>query len=490
LDLPQKLQSLSQGLPYLSAEIFTALVFVLMIVLEIFLQIKKTNTAEKQTWMWTISIGMVFFLIYFTMQSWGQYEQPLLHYSKSIITDNHAQYVKLLIYVAAFLGLMHIKIWRYTLPAEFYLLLVFQLLGLQLLCVSNNFLIAYLSVEVVSVASYVMVAQSGHKKASEAAIKYAIFGGASTAIMLYGISLFYGITGHIHFDINETSRYLYQIDSKALGMVVLLVVAGFLFKLSAFPMHIWAPDVYQTTTTPVVSFLSVAPKIAAFLLLLRLVALLPEVTVQLLYFIALASIVFGNIAALRQQNVKRMLAYSGIAQIGFVLLTLALPNAEAIRAAYFYLFVYLFANMLLFFLIDIVQKDSPNQEYLMEHYAGLGAKNTLWGLVLVLVVVSLVGLPPTAGFSAKLLVFSVLWQGYQSSGSVLMLLVFVVGLLNTAISIYYYLRLPYFAFFKENNNQARPLSLTAKVFVLLLSLPIWYYFFRSDLLLNWLQSVI
>lgn len=493
LEITEKLNSIFTNLPYLASEVFLILAFGLIVIVELLIYRKKTTVVipnESQVWLWGFCLAIVIFTGYITVN------QPnvigyIASQNSHFISDAPSVFFKIIILIAVLILLIHIKLLNYALPNEFYPLLIFQLFGLFLLTISTNFLLIYISIEIVSIASYIYAALGLNKKAAEAAIKYALFGGISSAIMLYGISLLYGITGTLNILSPDFSRNLNQIDQGALSLILLLTLSGFLFKITAFPFHLWAPDVYEATPTPLVSFLSVAPKAAGILVLTRLVMVLPESQNILIIVISIFSIAIGNFTALRQKNAKRMLAYSTIAQSGFLLAGISTLSNFGVQSTYFYLFGYVFSNMLAFYLIDAIEKRNDKNAFQINNFNGLGFKNPVWGIALLISMVSLVGLPPTVGFSGKLFIFSAIWESYQIKQDKLILFLFAFGLLNTAIALYYYLRIPFAAFFRKQTDN--PIFIFTKpqlLFSIALFVPILFYFFKSDILMNWLETIL
>jgi NADH-quinone oxidoreductase subunit N len=493
LNITEKLQTIINGLPNLGSEIFLTLSFVLLLVVELLLYKKKSSnseSSESQKWLWAFTLAIVLFTGYITISQAkiiGNFVQP----SSYFILDSSASFFKLIILLAATFVLFHIKILKYTIQHEFYPLLVFQLIGLFLLTISTNFLLIYVSIEIISIASYIFAALQGTKKAAEASLKYALFGGISSAIMLYGISFIYGITGSLDILDPNFIDSLSKTDSMALSFVLLLTFGGILFKISAFPFHLWVADVYEATPTPIVSFLSIAPKAAGILVLTRLITLIPQSQQNIIIIVAIFSIAIGNFSALRQQNIKRMLAYSTIAQTGFILGSLACFSNLGIQAAYFYLFGFVFSNILAFFLIDQFDDKNNTEGYQLKNYSGMGLQLPFWGILIIISMVSLTGLPPTVGFSGKLFIFSAIIEAYQVSGNKLMLILFIFGLINTAIALFFYLRIPYFAFLKSNSsNKIISLSKAEITFATILALPIIFYFIKADSLMNWIAEII
>ncbi|WP_460914671.1 NADH-quinone oxidoreductase subunit N [Spirosoma areae] len=391
---------------------------------------------------------------------------------------------------------------RSGLPLEWYSLLIAMTLGLFLMTLSVNLLSIYLSIELVSICSYLLTALTADRKASEGGIKYLLFGSVSSAIMLYGMSLLYGMTGTLDLTATEFAVELARQDAAVVAVATLLTGAGLLFKLAGVPFHIWTPDAYEAAPVPVAAFFSVAPKAAAVLVLLRVVTALPvdspegNASVAALQtplaVLALAGILIGNLSALRQTDAKRLLAYSTIAHAGFLLVGVVALNKAGFDAVLFYIGTYLFISLAAFFLVDLLARSSGN-ELTISYFAGLGSKQPLLSVALTVVMLALTGLPPTVGFTAKLLIFSALYDAWQHTSDAWLLALFVLGLLNALISLVYYLKIPFLLFFRP--APIRPEQITAvpppKAAVWLavgLVVPILMLFLKPELLLNWLTG--
>ncbi|MCY7359001.1 MAG: NADH-quinone oxidoreductase subunit N, partial [Rudanella sp.] len=307
------------------------------------------------------------------------------------------------------------------------------------------------SLELVSVSSYLLTALSGSRRASEGGIKYLLFGAISSAVMLYGMSFLYGLTGTMDITSTAFGVELAKNSPFVVTAVTMLTLAGFLFKLSLVPFHVWTPDAYDAAPLPIAALFSVAPKAAALLALMRLLTALPGgqfVDSQTpLAVIALASITLGNLSALWQTDAKRLLAYSTIAHAGFLLVGVVALNESGFEAALFYIATYLPINLAAFFLIDLLSKHNGGS-LTIANFAGLGTKHPLLAVSLTVVMLALVGLPPTVGFTAKLLIFSSLFNAYETTGNGWLLALFGIGLLNAVVSLAYYLKIPFLLFFR------------------------------------------
>ncbi|CCH55746.1 NADH dehydrogenase I subunit N [Fibrisoma limi BUZ 3] len=387
------------------------------------------------------------------------------------------------------------------LPIEWYSLLVATVLGLFLMTMSVNLLSIYLSIELVSICSYLLTALTADRSASEGGIKYLLFGAVSSAVMLYGMSLLYGITGTLDITADAFGVGLTQNEPAVVAVASLLTLAGLLFKLSGVPFHIWTPDAYQAAPVPVAAFFSVGPKAAALLVIMRVVTTLPMepteggaslLTLQTpLAVLALAGITLGNLSALWQTDAKRLLAYSTIAQAGFLLVGVVALSETGFEAATFYVGTYLFIPLAAFFLIDLLAHQNGGS-LTISQFAGLGASQPLLSVALTVVMLALTGLPPTVGFTAKLLSFSALYDAWQQSGNGWLLALFVLGLLNAIVSLAYYLKIPFLLFFRsriaEHDPAVQPLPRVAVWLSLALVVPIILFFLKPDYLLQFISG--
>jgi NADH-quinone oxidoreductase subunit N len=336
---------------------------------------------------------------------------------------------------------------------EFYALIVFGAVGMCLLTGAVELLLVFIALEISSISTYIL---TGYRKETargpEAAIKYFLLGSFATAFLLYGIALIFGATGTTQ--IYEIARLAPTALNHSLILAGLgLMLVGILFKVSAAPFHVWTPDVYEGAPTPVVALLSTAPKAAAFALLLRVVyEMLPTlrpVWSPLLWVVAALSMTVGNLAALRQQNVKRMLAYSSIAHAGYLLAAFAGLGESGITAASFYTAAYVAMNVGIFAVITLVSGYDEKLP-LVADYRGLIYRSPLVGSLLIFFLASLIGIPFTGGFLGKLTAFSIAMEG----GAVWLV---IIGLLNSGLAAAYYLRLALVAAERpENRNSTTP----------------------------------
>ena len=320
---------------------------------------------------------------------------------------------------------------------EYYALIVFGAVGMCLLTGAGELLVVFIALEISSIATYVLAGyRKGTGRGPEAAIKYFLLGSFATAFLLYGIALVFGATGTTQiYEIAHLGPLALNQPLLLAGMALMLV--GILFKVSAAPFHVWTPDVYEGAPSPVVALMSTAPKAAAFAVLLRIVyELFPNLHAiwsPLLWIVAVLSMTVGNLAALRQQNVKRMLAYSSIAHAGYLLAAFAGLGNSGIAAASFYIAAYAAMNVGIFAVITVISGYDEAMP-MIDDYRGLLYRSPILGSVLIFFLVSLVGIPFTGGFFGKFYSFSAAVDG----GAVALA---IIGLLNSGLAAAYYLRL-------------------------------------------------
>jgi NADH-quinone oxidoreductase subunit N len=350
---------------------------------------------------------------------------------------------------------------------EYYALLLTAVLGMVVMAASNDLITIFLGLELMSLSLYVMVGfRRNQLESNEAALKYFLLGAFASGFLLYGIALLYGGTGATN--LQKIGDFLGDTPLAANPLVLaggLLVLTGFLFKVAAVPFHMWTPDAYQGAPTSVTGFMSAGAKAAGFAALLRIVLrALPSLAHDwqpLLAAVAMLTMTVGNVAALLQNNVKRMLAYSSIAHAGYVLVALVAGGSEGYAAAVFYLAVYSFMNIGAFALLTMMGRGS-DEPVLVSDLAGLGFRNPLAGLALTLFMISLGGIPPTAGFMGKVLVF-----GAAVKAGLVWPLV-VVGVLNSVVSVFYYLRITVALYMREPEGEPVALSVNAPAVLALL----------------------
>lgn len=338
----------------------------------------------------------------------------------------------LFIFAAAITALFMMDSERLNQRAEAYLLLLAATIGMNLMASASDLVMVYLAIETTSIPMYVLAGfLLDDQKSTEAGFKYLLFGALTSAIFLYGLSLVYGFSGTTQFA--GMASYFMNLNPVSVGVLFLLIV-GLGFKVSLVPFHFWAPDTYEGAPTPVAGFLSTASKAAGFAVLIRLfVTAFPQVAADwqtLLAILAILTMTLGNLAALAQTNIKRLLAYSSIAHAGYALIGLVANNQLGVTAVVFYLLAYILTNLAAFGIIMAFGKVTGTDE--IRAYDGMSRRSPYLGLAMLVAFLSLSGMPPFGGFIAKLLVFA---AAIQAGWYWLV----VVGILNSIIGLYYYL---------------------------------------------------
>lgn len=335
---------------------------------------------------------------------------------------------------------------------EFHALMLCALVGMMFMAASGHLMMMFLGLETMSIAIYALAGFMRTRENLESSFKYFLLGGVASAFMLYGIALIYGAVGFTHLRI--IAQYFANARSLADSPMALagvaLVLVGFCFKVAAFPFHGWTPDVYQGAPTPVTAFMATGVKTAAFAAFFRVFAMafpsMAEYWTTALWVIAIATMTMGNLAAIAQKDVKRMLAYSSIAHAGYLLVGVITATPEAASGVLFYLLTYAFMNIGAFACVIMISRKGDEGTSL-DGYAGLGFKYPLLGAALSIFMFSMAGIPPTAGFIGKFLIFkAAINEGY--------IWLAVLGVLNSAASVYFYLRVIVYLYFRERPEGA------------------------------------
>ena len=364
-----------------------------------------------------------------------------------------------------------------------------------------DILMVYLAIEIVSIMSFFL---AGYLKknphSNEASLKYVIYGAFSSGIMLYGLSLLFGLTGTTKFfEMQNAISSLGSDSNLALILSVVFILVGFGYKISAVPFHFWTPDVYEGSPTTITAYLSVAPKAAGFALLIRFfnqvfgdgTAMASESWMavnnlpwpQLMAVLAAATMTVGNLVAIQQNSVKRMLAYSSIAHAGYMMMALPLMSQSGVYGIMVYIFVYLFMNLGAFFVLIYVQSEIGGETF--NDFDGLGWKMPFLGIVMTLFMVSLTGLPPTAGFIGKFYIFaSVIEAGPQYYW-----LVFV-GVVNSVVSLYYYIRVVKHMYLVGERSESigLPSSHLVTLVLIVLAIPTFIFGWYFNPLTDWINQ--
>ncbi len=372
----------------------------------------------------------------------------------------------LFMFAAAVTSLFTIDMHAVGQRGEFYVLLLVSTLGMSLMVAAADLTMLYLAIETTSIPMYILAGfLTRDDKSTESGFKYLLFGAAASTIMLYGFSLLYGFTGHTN---------LYQIFQNVLDPgiakisilgILLLIMVGFSFKISAFPFHFWAPDVYEGAPTPIAGFLSTASKAAGFVVVLRVLVITftPAAAPQWMNYLAVISVLtmtIGNVIAIAQKNIKRLLAYSSIAHAGYILIGLVAMSQLGRTSVVFYLLAYLITNLAAFGVVlsfsHVVGSDD------ISAYDGLSRRNPGLALAMLIAFLSLAGMPPLAGFIAKVFVFAAavkadfIWLAF-------------IGVLNSIVGLYYYLTVLKHVYLYRSDDDDKPLPI-ARPYAIALSL--------------------
>ena len=405
--------------------------------------------------------------------------QTFYGFGKMVVVDPMGSWLKCFSCLALMVSLVYGRPYAYDRDmlrgGEFFTLSLFALLGMFVMISGHNFLVIYMGLELLTLCSYALVAlRRDNATATEAAMKYFVLGALASGFLLYGLSMLYGATGSL--DLNEVFNAIAsrQVKHQVLVFGLVFIVAGLAFKLGAVPFHMWLPDVYQGAPTAVTLLIGGAPQLAAFAICLRLLVegLLPLAFdwQQMLVVMSIGSLLVGNLAAIAQSNLKRMLAFSTISQMGFMLLGMLsgvvngnqLNTESAYSAAMFYAITYVLTTLAAFGIIMLLARAGHESEEISD-LAGLNQRSPLYAGVMAVVMLSLAGLPPLVGFYAKLSVLQALISSQQTS--YLVLAIFAV--LMSLVGAFYYLRIIKVMYFDAPQTPVLPITAPADVRVVL-----------------------
>jgi NADH-quinone oxidoreductase subunit N len=391
-----------------------------------------------------------------TMLSLLPFSSTHVEVAKGLIAvDQFAFFFKFVFLVAAALTvLMSVRYLEVegVSPGEYYFLILCATLGMMIMAGGIDMITIFIGLETMAISFYILAGFiKPNQRSNEAAVKYFLLGAFSLGILLYGMSLMYGLSGTTNLRTMATIFAGQERDPR-LALAVILVVAGVGFKIAAVPFHMWAPDVYEGAPTPVTAFLSVGSKAASFAMLLRIfVEGLPSMSADwrmLFEALAIITMTIGNLAALTQTNLKRMLAYSSIAHAGYVLIGIVAGTPRGVTATLIYLLIYSFMQLGAFAVIVMMRRQDVVGDELKD-FAGLHVRHPLAAFAMLLFMLSLGGIPPTAGFMGKFWLFgAAIEAGYVWLA--------VIGVLNSAISLYYYIRIVVFMYVKPPTAGSQP----------------------------------
>jgi NADH-quinone oxidoreductase subunit N len=389
-------------------------------------------------WLGWVSGALAAALVVVLALGWNSLVHPMYLWRGVVVVDQLGLMFKVIFLLGvtvASIGSAEFAADRFRNVGEYYALLFFSALGMMLMASSGDLLTLYLGIELTTLSLYVLVAfAKDQPRSGEAGLKYIILGTTASAVYIYGVSLIYGSAGTTRFAALSFNLMQSPVASPGLLAGGLLVLAALGFKIAAVPFHMWAPDVYQGAPTPVTAFLSTASKAAGFAALMRVflgpVGGVNPVWVSVITVLAASSMIVGNLLAIPQRDIKRMLAYSGIAQAGYALVGVASVSMLGMLATTFFLFQYLFTNLGAFLIVSIVGASGTGDE--IADYHGLSRRNPVLAFALLILLLSLGGIPPLSGFWGKMFVF---WAAIRSGQYGLVF----IGVLASVVSLYYYL---------------------------------------------------
>jgi len=429
------------GLDYITPEIFISLSIMFLLILGVF----KKNSSNLIHY---LSIG--FLLITGILILNSSVETYITLFNESYIIDYLSSLMKIITILGGAIVLLisrkYLRVSKIFL-IEYPILILCSILGMMVMISSYDLIVFYVGLELQSLALYVLASFNRDQlKSSESGLKYFVLSALSSGLLLYGCSLIYGFTGSTNFNvINET------LNSTQFGLTfgVVFILVGLAFKISAVPFHMWAPDVYEGSPTSVTMFFSIVPKVAALTVFIRFLYVpflnMIDQWQPIIIFLSIASMLFGAIAAIGQNNLKRLVAYSSIGHIGYILAGLAVGSNEGIQSSIIYISIYIVMNLSLFCCLFMMKRNDQYYEKI-DDLSGLSKNHPVLSLSLLIILFSLAGIPPLAGFFAKFYIFkSVIEQS--------MYFLAIVGLLSTVIAAFYYLRIIKVIYFDEEKEK-------------------------------------
>ncbi len=409
--------------------------------------------------------------------------------NSTFINSLLTKYIKLFILILSFLViyissnyLKRNQIYFFEYPV----LLLFSILGMLVMISANDLIVLYISIELQSLSLYVLVAlRRGSIKGSEAALKYFILGSIASAVILYGCSMVYSVVGSTNYEIIKQFSDQ-SFDNLILSLGLVLIISGVAFKLSAAPFHMWTPDVYEGAPTSVTTVLITLPKLAALIVLVNLL-LHPfqnqTITwVPIIIIISILSMAIGSISALKQDNLKRLFAFSTIANIGYIMIGLASVNDEAIKASFLYMFIYTLATLGIFSFIMILRRED-RQLVTVSDISGISKSKPLLALSVAILLLSLAGIPPFGGFFGKLFIFTAAIEAGN-------LYLAIAGVIFSVISAYYYLKIIKTMYLEESGEELN-YNLDKKQFLVIMLMAFLMLFFviYADTLISFINLI-
>jgi len=454
-------------------EIFISLSIMFLLVLGVF-----KNDSSKI--IFNISLLVLLIASIITLNETFSIDRVTL-FNNSVVIDRMSSLMKIITLIGAFLVLVissaYLKSFK-IFKIEYPVLILSSVLGMMVMISSNDLMVFYMGLELQSLALYVLATFNRDQlKSSEAGLKYFVLSALSSGLLLYGCSLIYGFSGSTNFNVISS-----QLNSNeyVLTFGIVFILVGLAFKISAVPFHMWAPDVYEGSPTSVTLFFTMVPKIAALTVFIRFLYVpflnLIDQWQMIIIFLSIASMLFGAIAAIGQTNIKRLVAYSSIGHIGYTLAGLATGSNEGIQSSIIYISIYVIMNLALFSCLLMLKRNDQYYEDI-DDLSGLSKNHPILSLSLLVILFSLAGIPPLAGFFAKFYIFKAVIE--QS-----MYFLAIVGLLSTVIAAFYYLRIIKIIYFDkerekydEDHSLWLKFSLTFSTILILL-----YFIFPSQLI--------
>ncbi len=428
--------------------ILPEILVVILVGIILFVDVFSKKT-KKNLLGWVAAGGLLLILIV-KLAFLNPGDEQSFAWGQMIIVDAAAYFFQVIILIGAIITvILSIDQQRFEISAEYFTILLISIIGMSLMAAASDLIMLYLAIETTSIPLYVLAGfNKKDNNSTESGLKYLLFGAMTSAFMLYGFSFLFGFSGSTHLSVVAKMMSSGSIPIGIELLVLFLVIIGFGFKTSTAPFHFWAPDVYQGAPTPISGFLSTASKAAGFIVLMRFMFTVfnanPGNWIVVASILAAASITVGNLLALVQQDLKRLLAYSSISHAGYILIGVAAGTQLGIKSAMYYLLVYLYTNLAAFGIAAILEDLTGRTD--ISKLKGLVKRSPLIAFAFLAVILSLAGIPPFGGFVSKLLVLA---AGMEAN----LVWLVIVAVINSVIGLYYYLGLLKLAFSNEGDLQ-------------------------------------